>query len=59
MEFGKSSCCGAKGVVVVGCQSVGRGLLLEDTRDYEIRTRDEGVNERGSTRKGKAHQGSG
>ena len=50
MEFGKSSCCEARGVVVVGCQSVGRGLLLEDTRDYEIRTRDDGLNERGSTK---------
>ena len=37
---------GVRRVVVGGCQSLGQGLFLEDTRDYEIRTRDEGLKER-------------
>ena len=37
---------GVRRVVVGGCQSLGQGLFLEDARDYEIRTRDEGVKER-------------
>ena len=33
-------------VVVGGCQSLGQGLFLEDTRDFEIQTREAGLKER-------------